>query len=217
MAGWTANWTVDWPAGWVLGFLSEGPPPPLPAAPALEHHLFESPGIGAGLLALVAVAIGATLVQRGRARVGIAVGAGLLAVAGSWVGLATAVTTEREALNGASRELVVAVARADGSALQRILHPEAALAADGWMWTRRDRDGILALLERIPGGEMEAGILASEAVLDGPNVGRVQLRVRTRAEGFLDIAWWRLDWRREPNGYWRVARIERLTRGLGGG
>lgn len=185
---------------------------PLPKPPALERYLFEQPLPTMVVLSAGAVVAIVVFHRRAQLRRGLLIAGACLALAAGAYALAQAVVTEREILQRESVELVRHVTRADLPRLERVLHPDVTLVANTRAWGELDRRGILGRVNGLlKTADLRAGVLENQAVLDGPNVGRTQLRVRVQDPNYIDLAWWRIDWRREPNGYWRVVRIERLA------
>lgn len=194
------------------GILTGGGVTPLPKPPPLERYLFEQPLPSMILLGVVALVAVVVFQRRAQLRTGLIVAGGCLLLAGGAYALSRAVVTEREVLQRESLRLVRAVAEADTKYLERILHPEVDLVANRQFWGNLGRHGIISRVNALlRNAELRAAVLDNQAVLDGPNVGRTQLRVRVQDPNYMDLAWWRVDWRREPGGFWRVVRIERLT------
>ena len=78
------------------------------------------------------------------------------------------------------------------------------------------RDEILSFV----GGEMRGAfkignyrVLETQAAVTGPNAAVTQTYVRVTPEqtGGPTFSWWRLDWRRDPDGRWRVTHIEPIN------
>jgi hypothetical protein len=186
---------------WLLAQLSEGPyvPPPLPAPPRLPHYLFENPWPGAVFLLVIAVLVLFIGNSRGRAREG-ALLAGLLALsAAGFIAASLLVTTERERLRDEMRRLIAATATADTEALAPLLASDVALNVLGRQFPE-DKEGILGLVaahvDRHGGGQ---------------TLGRV--RVSADVAGMTDVgnrSWWRVTWRKGPDGRWTAVNIEGL-------
>lgn len=198
-------------------------PTPLPKGPAWERLLFESPWMLPLLLVVVAVVAQRVFSSRKQPKVSWLACAALFALAlASWI-VASIVETPREALRRLTAELVEATAKAD----TRVLRPM--LAADvqardprsvlrGQFSVAADRDVLLENVDRYLNGTWKLktwGVREVQATLDGPRVGRSQVRVTTTPENFPLPAgsWWRIDWRRGPGEAdpWQAFAIEPLS------
>ncbi|MEM1330433.1 MAG: hypothetical protein AAGG07_07725 [Planctomycetota bacterium] len=206
---WVLPAQSDGGAGGVIGQLTARPPE-LPGPPMWEWLLLESPLIpavslvGAGFIALIAL----TRVGKGKHGLGALCGGVVLGVACYLIG--TIVETDRETLRFRTQELVRAVGASEPDAAAPMLGDR--VLYRGWPSPREwDRQGILDNITPwmtsagISGGE----VVEVEASLDGPNVARVQTRVRASGAGRYPLSWWRLDYTRR-DGEWRVTGIEPL-------
>lgn len=187
--------------------------PTLPSPPLFEHLLFEAPLGPVAVLAALGVIALVMFNRRAELKRGVATACVLFAAAvGVWITAAT-VTTDRERITTRSRELVEAVGRVDVDAVGDYLADEVRLV--GWQDTE-SRERILRMVEdEVRGrvGVTSARVVRSQAVIDGPNVGRTYVRVHVEADQLAPpYTWWRLDWACE-NGEWRVVRIEWLDGG----
>lgn len=173
----------------------------------------------AAALALAGLAV--AFMVRARWRVPIAGALG--ALAGATLAAGILVTTDRERLVTTTRDLIDATARANTIALAGMLAPDARLVVDvpiaeaGLRPTGAgiERDAILKLVADTLGGQWplkEHDILEVQSTLVGPGVGRTQVRVRAVLEAIgLPIAsWWRIEWRRDPDGSWRAVGVRLL-------
>ncbi len=201
-----------------LNNFDPAPPPDLPAAPLLDRLLFENPWPLS--IALVVLGVGAYLVLNSRGKPGkggVFALIGLLLAAAVWVASSMVVTT-RERLELLTKELVAAVATADTTQLDRLLAPDIRLYA----FFATDGIGKDLILDRVrrdfgasgPYRVKEHAVLENDATLDGPRVGRVQVKVRVTSEnfGFPNLSWWKIDYR-EEGGQWRVTGIEPISIG----
>lgn len=205
---------------------ASNPPPPLPSPPLWEWLILDNPWPTAGLLAILAVAILAFLsrVDGGKTVFGAplrTVIAGVLVLIGGIVlAVGMSVTTDRQQIRAGSERLVNAVATQDIDTLDHLLASDARLqlrfsvpgAAPGGIV---QRDQIFVLVEdflsrRYP--LTEHRVMEVQGTLDGERVGRTQVRVRVIPEAtqFPHTSWWRIDWRLEDDGRWRVRSIEPL-------
>jgi hypothetical protein len=192
------------------------PVPALPDPPALERYLLEDPFYPVLLLIVAGVVLFFWLNQAGRGRQALLAAAACLAGAGAMFTLATLVTTTRETLLARTESLVGAVGRADTAAISAMLGPDvrATVLSAPQEW---NKEAILRQVESNlgPGGRWavkEAEVVAAAAAVDGPNTGRTQVRVRVTLEalGLPSLSWWRLHWRRDSDGAWRVTGIDVL-------
>jgi hypothetical protein len=187
--------------------------PPLPAAPAWEVWLLESPAIAAAVLGVLGCVL---LVRRGlwsRAAGGLLIVAGLGVFGAGWL-----VQTPREAMSERTRELVAAVAGGEAGAMRGLLDEAVTVASArgqsrGLPVAYEGREAIIAAAtSRLPGlGIRRVAVLEVRAAVDGPEVGRTHVRVRAEGEGgaWLGHAWWEIDWVRRDQG-WLAAEIEPL-------
>lgn len=195
-----------------FGLIDPPAPPPLPRPPFFEHYLFENPW---PLVVLLAVA-GAVCFLRLRGtgkNTGALVAAGCLLVCalGAWL-LAGSVETGREAIARKTEELVAGAARADVSALDALLSEDLSLFRPGG----GESLGKAETLERVRrdlGGFYKIGnwaVLDVQSMTDSPRTGVTQARVRVTLEaaGFPNISWWKIDWRKGPDGEWRAVTID---------
>lgn len=196
--------------------------PALPKPPALEAVVFESPLLAAVALVVVGIATVFTLRASGKDRIGVVIGGAMVVAAGALLVTAAMVETARERMSRRTRELVRATATVDVEALRELLAADARLVGDRVPLVRgldaRSRDEILSLVQTHIGGERvdDWAVLKMQAKRDGPNAGRTQTQVRVDAGG-PNFSWWRIDWRMDEDGEWRVIGIEPLfIGGLGG-
>jgi len=188
--------------------------PPLPSPPAWEVWLFERPLLGGGLL--VAAAVIALIVAGPRARVRTTLGvAGLLLVAAGCVaGAGLLVETERETLQARSRTFVGAVAEAETQEAERLLADDVQVRFGGIVEPSFSRETILNLISAFDGrlSLREWSVGESEAIVERDARARTRVRVRVVPEqtAFPTTSLWQLDWRRGPDGRWRISAVEAL-------
>lgn len=204
---------------WLLAQLSEGPyvPPPLPAPPRLPHYLFENPWPAAIFLLVVAVLLLFIGNSRGRAREGALLAGLLAAIAGACIVASLLVTTERERLRAEMARLIAATATADTDALDPLLASDVALSVLGRQFPE-NKEGILGLVRRYMGSEVrvrEHSLTDVTAHVDRHGGGQTLGRVRVSADvaGMNDVgnrSWWRVTWRKGPDGGWSAVHIEGL-------
>jgi hypothetical protein len=204
--------------------------PSLPGAPVLTRLLLEEPLLLTGALIAVSVAIFFVFNSQGKVKKAVLWGGVGLAVSVGVLILANAVETDREKIIAATTPLVRVTAAADTSRLSPMLHDEVqlsndqSLAADqlphGQSW---NKDQILTQVTKYLGGEMrlkpkETAIIQVDGVIDSPGRGRTQLQVRVVPElyEFPSISWWRIDWKQDQAGDWKVIGIQPLDVGLPG-
>ncbi len=188
--------------------------PDLPPAPPLDAWLFENPfWLVTALAAFAALALIVGL-RRGRPRQGALIGAALALLAAGAFAAGHLVETPRETITARSGQLVQATAAADNTAMRDLLHPDVALRPGGIKFIPEitGRERLLALVgDRIPRAVERVVVLETRAGLDGPRVGRTQVRLRAFGPGgqLYGHSWWRLDWQ-EHQGQWTAVGIEPL-------
>jgi len=198
----------------------------LPVAPLLERWWLESPWMLMGALGLLGVVGFLALSRRGRSRE--AAGAVILGLvlAAMVFSVAAMLTTPREGLQRLTRETIAAAAAADTGRLAEVLDAQArVMVLSGAPAVGGGREAILDAVREYPGSRYpirEHSMSAVQAVVDGPNTARTQVRVWVRLnkeQAFYDVpigSWWRLSWRRDPLGGagawgpWRITSIEML-------
>jgi hypothetical protein len=211
---------MDWLVGQILPLETPGRVAALPAPPLWEFALLEKPIYLAAALLLAAVVAGTLLNQRGRARQGVLIGAGLVALAAGVLILGGLVKTEREQMADATRSLVETTARIDARALERALAPDATLFSDLRLpgvpsaQAGLDKPGIIKAVQAALGAHplKEYRVLEVQAQSLASGMGRTQARVRVSFEEMPapHISWWRVDWRRSADGVWRATAITPL-------
>lgn len=197
--------------------------PPLPKPPALESLVFESPTLLIVALAAVALAAFFGFRAQGQTSRGSLIAGTAIVVAGALLLVSRLVTTPREHMQQRTRDLVRAVAEVDIPALNALIAPDARLIAGRFRVVAgmdgADREQIIAGVEERIGGRYRVddwAVLKLQATQDGPAVGRTQTQVRVNAGG-LNFSWWKIDWRLQADGQWRVVGIEPLfISGVGG-
>ncbi len=203
--------------GGLGGLLDVPDPSPLPEPGLLTRLLFESEWTLAIALGAAGIFAFLLLNSRGRAKDGLkAAGvAALLAVAALFT--SRLVTTEREQMAAMTRDLVAMVARGESAGLRSIFSTDARLtAAPGIGEVELDR--VLSLTGEFfgPGGRYELSdhrIRDLQATTDGPNVGRVQVKVwvKHKGSGWINNSWWLLDYQRDAAGEWKVVELRALA------
>ncbi|MBX3358493.1 MAG: hypothetical protein KF745_08695 [Phycisphaeraceae bacterium] len=188
--------------------------PPLPSPPFLAHHFLESPATVAGTFAILGALLFFILERRGKATYGIAAGGLLVLLGAATVLLACSIETTRETLAARTREIIALVARRDSAAVAPALAPDVSLAVLGVPF-RWDRERLLRAVEERLAGDLaikEHSVTSTSATLDGPDLARTQARIRVNLEAFgmPTSSWWRLTWRHDPDGPWRIIAIEAL-------
>lgn len=186
--------------------------PPLPSSPLIERILLDNPWPTVVAMLLVGVVGFLILNQRGRAKHGLVVfGAALVAAAGAFV-CAMVVETDREAMKRRSRELIGAVARVEVESLEELLDGDMELNVTQ-VGRGVGKEQTIASVRRYLGSVYpvrEHTILELQSTLDGPRLGRTQVRVRVTSDVGVLPSWWRVDWLRDTDGTWRARRIEAL-------
>lgn len=176
--------------------------------------ILEQPLVGALTLAAVGIAAWAMLKRRDQPKLGLSIGAGMIALAAAVAVIGSLIETDRERIEDSSREFVVAAVAGDIAALDRLILANAALAISGRTAADDGRDRI----EQLSQAQAQAGVIESwrvsrmQSTLDGPNVGTTQFRARVTARvGGPTLTWWKLHWRRDAQGVWRIWAIDCLA------
>ena len=201
----------------MLAQVFAAPPPELPRPPLWESLLLESPAVLVAALMGLGVVVLLVLRRAGRPRGG-TLAAGVLVLLGVAAAvLALFVETDREAVTAATRGLVRATAAVDRPGMDRLLAQDARLLGgldvDG---LRSPGAGLTkpAILDRVADvlGRRypleSATVVECQAEVAGSNTARTQAHVRVRLAGWgvPHNSWWRLEWRRDPDG-WRAVTI----------
>ncbi len=187
--------------------------PALPPAPFYDAWLFESPLPLAIVLLVVGLGGGFVLLQAGKRRGALVAGVlGPLLAVGAFAAGA-AVETPRETLAASTADLVNATASADGAAMRSLLHPDVSLRPGSARFIPEitGRDRLIDEADRLPRAVDRVMVLETRAGLDGPRVGRTQVRLRVFGPGdqLYGHSWWGLDWQRH-DGEWTAVGIEPL-------
>ncbi len=191
--------------------------PRLPDPPALAYYIFENPWpltIGLGVCGLVAMLV---LRRHGQWREGKTIFACAAVLATLVVGLGYGVTTPRETLRARTRELIDLAAAVKATELRELLTEQARVGVfSSHFGGVRGREEVLKAVQTYLGDShpLESHEIGPvQAVVDGPNVARTQVRVWVKPQkdqqlyGVATGAWFRLDWKREEQGPWRVVAI----------
>lgn len=182
---------------------------PLPKPPALEHYLYENPWPPAGLLLLLAIAAFWVLNRSGKPKAG--VGAGSVGLLGAvvLVLLAGGIETTRETLADRTRALVRAVDQGDLQAADRILH-DVVRSEVPFRSAELGKPILLTSIETWHDRIADARTPTVRAHLDGPDLARTEVLVRTQGE-YNGSSWWRLAWRADPGPdgalVWTVTKV----------
>lgn len=197
-----------------LAQLGEGYAPPEVPEPLLQVWAFEKPLIPAMLVVLLGVASLIVLNRAGQARRGLlACGIGLL-LAGALFVSAALVTTERERVRTATRNLVAAVAEPDLAAAESLMRETVSLrmrlGASG-----SDRDALLSQIERLH-AEAEvrgASVLDARVRLVSGTIATCYARVKVEGNAggwpIPPYSWWELSFAKDDE-QWRLSAIEPL-------
>lgn len=189
----------------------------LGVASLFDRFLFENPWPLMGALVL-AGAIGFSLLNRkGRVTPAlISIAVALALSAGVWFA-ARSVTTDRERVRDLTIALVDATAKVDESTLGPMLADDltlylkvGAITADNSM----DRAATLQQVRRSLGGLYKIKdwrITSNDTTTSGTQASvHLSISVTTEAYAIPHRSTWRVDWRREGDGTWRVFAIELL-------
>jgi hypothetical protein len=201
------------------------PPAPLPGPPVLQHYVLESPSLLVAVLVAGGLATLAVGRRSARARWVPLAGTALVLAGVVVLALAAVVRTDREAVEGATRELVRATAALDQPAMDALLADDVQLLTDLEVpglarLSRLDKGGILSQSRRALGHDFpleSASVPECRAEITGRNVARSQVHVRANFAGWgvPHNSWWVLDWRRDP-GRWRAITIRPVSMDGGG-
>lgn len=195
----------------------QAPPLSLGVASLFDRFLFENPWPLIGALVL-AGAIGFTLLNRkGQITPALASIAAALALSACVWFAARVVTTDRERVRDLTVALVDATAKVDESTLGSMLADDltlylkvGAITSDSSM----DRAATLRQVRRSLGGPYKLKdwhVTSNDITLSGTQASsRLSVSVTTEIYAIPHRSTWRVDWRREPGGGWRVFAIELL-------
>ncbi|MCC6229507.1 MAG: hypothetical protein IT432_09790 [Phycisphaerales bacterium] len=192
-------------------------PRTLGAGSLVDRFLFENPWPLIGALVLAGAVAFAILNRKGRVTPALAgVVAAVILSAGVWLA-ARAVTTDRERVRDLTVALVNATARVDESTLAAMLADDLSLYLKvGAMTTdtSMDRAATLQQVRRSLGGLYKLKdwrITSNDITTGGAQASsRLSVSVTTEAYAIPHRSTWRVDWRRDANGAWRVFAIELL-------
>lgn len=196
-----------------------GPPPPLPDPPMFESWLFERPAA----LAIVLVALGIITIlafnRAGKPKHGLYVLAGFVVAAIAAAATSRLVVTEHERLATATTGLINAIVDADSHNARTRIDTDAEVHIRPLsMHFRYDEvvrriDTDMSSAYRVA----EHRISRVQAVVDGPNTARTQVRVVASQEGGRRAGtWWLLHWRLGSDNTWRLFQAECLRIDPGG-
>ncbi len=172
-------------------------PQPLDPGPLWMRMLLESPWYAGAILAVLAVVMYVVLNRLGKFATGVKIAGALVLLAAGFIVTATMVETQREKLKAVAMQLVGAVAAGNGSGVAGLLSDDAQLvyhlSPEGL-----GKAEIVALVESRFSSDLRVkdwSVLESQATLDGPAAGRVQIKVRVvGAEWNVpNVSWWRID------------------------
>ncbi|MEL7483061.1 MAG: hypothetical protein AAFN41_01785 [Planctomycetota bacterium] len=187
--------------------------PDLPPAPFHEAWLFENPLPISLALAGLGIALLMLLLRKGKAKQGgIAFGVCVLLAGGAFAA-GTLIETPRETLRASTARLVEVTAAGDAEGMRELLHPDVTLGRGQIEFIPEimGREPLIARAESLPRDVIRVVVLEARAGLDGPRVGRTQVRLRAFGPGdqLYGHSWWGLDWQ-ENDGEWAAIGIEPL-------
>lgn len=189
----------------------------LGAASLIDRFLLENPWPLIGALVLAGTIAFSILNRRGKVTPALAsIVAAVALSAGVWLA-ARSVTTDRERVRDLTVALVNAAAKVDESTLASMFASDltlyltvGAITSDSSM----DRAATLQQVRRSLGGLYKLKdwrITSNEITSSGGQASaRLSVSVTTEAYAIPHRSTWRVDWRREPDGTWRVFAIELL-------
>jgi len=177
-------------------------PPPL-----LPHLLLESPWALMVVFAVLGVIL-LTTAHRKRQKSLLIASIGCLGVAVGVYMLAQSVVTPREQLLKDTKSLVYATAPLDSAVLERMIAPSAVVTGpDGSVWVEAGqiRSRLEHVLKRVPIDQQQ--IRSLDAATQDEQWGYSTVTVRTHTGSNPVNTGWRLTWRHESDGRWRVVDI----------
>ncbi len=180
----------------------------------LSVWLLEQPLAASLAIALAGIVAATLLRRREQAKLAIPVGAALIVLAIGVYVLGTLIVTDREQIQSGSTAFVEAAVDGDLEALDELILEAAGLAASGSTVDDKGRERIKNLSQVQAQAELIESWRVSrlQATIDGANIGTTLFRVRaTPRDGRLTISWWRLNWRRDASGVWRIGTIDCLA------
>lgn len=187
---------------------------PLPGPGVVARTLFEQPWPAVAALLIIGGLAAIVLLRRGRLAPALATGGIGTALAGAVVLSAALVTTDHERLMNGTRALAVGAVAGDVDAVGDLLAPDARLLIDGAPGVEVDREALLRAVGALDrrAGVRGHGVLDRTASIDGPNAARSRVVVRVDFEGVGPaFSSWQIGWRLEPDGVWRITRLEPLS------
>jgi len=187
---------------------------PLPDPPLLQRVALESPLLPAlGLLA-VGVLAALLLARRAQGKVGGLIGLACVLAAAALLVSGSLVTTEREVVLSRTRTFVDAVAAADDRKADELIADSLNVKIAGTTAASLDRDALLGVIRSFDRSLTLSSysVPTSQASIDGGGFARSQIEVRVTPERteFPTTSWWLLNWRRSPDGVWRINGLECL-------
>lgn len=173
-----------------------------------EHLLLESPWA----VMVVCVVVAAMLFSAGQRRKNKRIQAGGLVALVLAVGvfmLAKGVTTDREQLIMNTEALVAATAPLDNAMLDRLLDPSAVVTVPDtavWLNATQLRPRLTRVAQQFSAGDQQVRTVDAFARDDTWGESAVTVRTDPGGAGPINTGW-RLTWRRDPGGGWRVVEI----------
>lgn len=198
--------------------------PRLPSPPLIPHLLFESPILPAVGLLLTAIVAWVTLRHRLGRRKASLNAASLAALAIANLLAARFVTTDREKVIAATRELIRSIARPDAAAVKDLTQPGA------WAWAYQRWEGdvlheLIAQAERNHGRYDVAGtsftitdytIRSIRALVQSHNIAKTQANITGTTDAGANATWFEFDWDKTPDGDWKLRSATLLWDTIGG-
>jgi hypothetical protein len=197
--------------------VSQTAPPGLLAASIVDRYLFENPWPLIGAIIFAAAIALAFLSRKGKSTpspAGVVIA--LACCLGVWL-VARNVTTDRERVRALTLQLVDVTARSDEAALAPMLADDFTLylrVGNVSHDTSMDRAATLQQIHRTLGTiykPKDWRVTTNEvATNDTQATSNLSVTVTTEMYPMPHRSSWRVDWRREPGGRWRVFAIELL-------
>lgn len=188
-------------------------PEPLPDSSGLSHWLLEQSSLSAIVLAVIGLLVMLALARRGEGKRAAITGAIALTAAAVIGVVGALVVTDAEHIRAGTRELVRAACEGDAGAVVALLTPDVQVRIGAQRLPGDGRDILTQATEALQSTITlrECAVEDLQATIDGANAARTQVNVRAVVGGAgPNFTWWKLDWRKEADGQWRIWGLECL-------
>lgn len=188
--------------------------PPLPDPPLVQRFAMESPLLPAIGLIIIGILVGVLLARRAQAKAGGLVALLCALAAGCLLATGALVTTDREVVLDRSRAFIEAVAEGDADAAEALMSDSLRVEFAGEAAPRLDKETMLGVIRSFNTrlSLSSYSVPTTQASIDGGGFARSQIQVRVTPEmtELPTTSWWRLDWRQDAGGRWRINGLECL-------